>query len=399
MTKRALLTLVVVVVTLSTTARTRVAEFPIDATKASLVSEPTNLMTHTSAVHITDKGEVWTLYYRDQTNHIENPKFSTIELMLSRFDIKKWKSPKVEHTVLLKAGGSIGKFTQQDNRPPYDPKFFIDKNTIRCLFTGSDKDEWELMACDLDPKSGKPVGEVSRCTLTYLNNGEKVTIPITDVTFRDVYKSMGITDFKGYQRPIILSEFYRHGEWWYNGISNWCCRGSRPVIVRTKDGINYEVVFTCPEFTYGSSEVIINIHKDRMYVIARTARPQARARRGTYLGVYSLSGECLRKPYRVGDVESLPALKTYKGKVYAMFNVYPNRLNEEGRRVARSRVRLAELDRDGTILRAWEYLAPYSMQYYTLSVFKGSMYLSFIEGRYGGRDMYKGNLSFVKLNL
>ncbi len=380
-------------------ARSPRTNFPIDASKASLISDARNLMTHTSSVHITEKGEVWALYYRDLHNHIENPKFSTVELMLSRFNIKKWQSPQVEHTVLLKAGGSIGSFKQQSNRPPYDPKFFVADGKIRCIFSGSDKDEWELLICDLDPKSGNPVGEVSRCMLTYQHDGQKRTIPITPSAFREVYKSIGVTDFKGYQRPIILGEFIRHGEWWYNAISNWCCRGARPIIVRTKDGVHYETVFTCPEFTYGTSEVIINIHNERMFVIARTARPQERPRRGTYLGVYSLSGECIRKPYQIGDMESLPALKVYNDKVYAMYNVHPNRINEEGKRVARSRVRLAELDPEGSVLRAWEYQAPYSMQYYTLSIYKGEMYLTFIEGRFGGRDMYKGNLSFVKLDM
>lgn len=398
--KRFILILAASCFTLSAAARAPQSDFPIDATKATLISDPNNQMTHYTSTHVTKDGEIWIAYFRDLNNNVEDPSYITIEMVLSRFDIKSWRSPKIKHSSLLKVGGTIGSYNQ-GNSAPYDPILFDAGDKVICIYQAYEDGGNIYIAFTINPETGTPVGEVERCTLTYTRNGEKVTVPISKSGNREYYeKALGVTNFKGFAKPVLNKKFTKHGEWYYTALANWCCQGSIPVVVRTKDGIHYEEVFSCPEFKYGASEIEIAIHNDRLYLIARTARPENKLRAGTFLGVYSLTGECLRKPYFIGDVESRPEMIVFKDKVYAMYNVKPNTINyETGKGVNRSRVRLSELDDHGSVVRAWEYASPYSMQYYSLNEYKGKLYLSFIEDRFGRVNAKKGNLSFVEINL
>jgi hypothetical protein len=211
---------------------------------------------------------------------------------------------------------------------------------------------------------------------------------------------MGVTNFKGYERPILDKKFTRYGEWWYSVIGSWCCRGSIPTVIRTKNGIDYEVMFVCPEYVWGASETALAINKDKCYIIARTARPAEKEMRGVYMGCYSLTtGECLNKPYKIGTVESRPDMLLYNGKVYAMYNTDPAFVNEEGKNVYRSRVRIAELDEGAQVVRAWEIASPKSIQYYCMNEFKGKTYLTFGEDRFLRAKGYKGSIAFTKLDL
>lgn len=398
--KRIVLLAILALATLSSSAHAPKSDFPIDATKATLISDPNNQMTHYTSTHITDKGEIWIAYFRDLKNNIEDPKELTIEMVMSRFDIKKWRSPKIKHSSLLTVGGNIGSYNQ-GNSAPYDPILFDAGDKVICIYQAYENEGNIYIAFTIDPETGTPVGEVERCTLTYTHNGEKVTVPLSKSGNREYYeKALGVTNFKGFAKPVLNKKYTKHGEWYYTALANWCCQGSIPVVVRTKDGIHYEEVFRCPEFQFGASEIEIAIHNERLYLIARTARPEKKLRAGTFLGVYSLTGECLRKPYQIGDVESRPEMIVFKDKVYALYNVKPNTINyETGKGVNRSRVRLSELDDHGSVVRAWEYASPYSMQYYTLDEYKGKLYLSFIEDRFGRVKARKGNLSFVEINL
>ena len=398
--KRFILILAASCFTLSAAAKAPQSGFPIDATKATLISDPNNQMTHYTSTHITDKGEIWIAYYRDLKNNVEDPNNLTIEMVLSRFDIKKWQSPKIKHSSLLTVGGNIGSFNQ-GNSAPYDPILFAANGKVLCIYQAWEDDNNVYIAFEIDPKTGTPVGEIERCTFTYTYNGEKITVPFSAKANVEYHKTaLGVTNLKGIDKPVLNKKYTKHGEWYYTALANWCCKGSIPVVVRTKDGIHYEEVFRCPEFKYGASENEIAIHNDRLYIISRTGRPDKKLRAGTFLGVYSLTGECLRKPYQIGDVESRPEMIVFKDKVYALYNVKPNTINYEiNKGVNRSRVRLSELDDHGSVVRAWEYASPYSMQYYTLNEYKGKLYLSFIEDRFGRAKARKGNLSFVEINL
>ena len=373
--------------------------FPFDPDRAMLVSHPDNKMTHCASTVIRKNGDVFVSQIRDQKNNHEDPKNNTIEVAISKFNLRNQKSEKVAHTTVVRAGGQVGNFKQAEGVPPYDTFLFDAGDKIRCLFFGYG-DCWQLMVVDMDPKSCKFDNDVKQTTLTYTANGSKTTVPITAEGFRKFYEDIGVTNFNKYERPIPDKKFTQIGEWYYSVIGNWCCRGSIPTVVRTKDAINFEVVFTCPEYVWGAAETAMAIHNDRCYIIARTARPSEKPRRGVYMGCYSLkTGECLRKPYKIGSVESRPDMLCYKGKVYAMYNTDPSYINEKGKKVYRSRVRIAELLEDASVLRAWEISSPRSIQYYCMNEHKGKAYLTFGEDRFLRAKSYKGSIAFTKLNL
>ena len=367
---------------------------PIDADSASLVSDPENKMSHCASTHIFPDGEVWVAHYRDLEGNIEDPVKLSIEIVLSRFDIEEWQAPKIRHTRLFKAGAKLGDF-QQGQYAAYDPVLFEVDGTMRCIIQAFEENESCLAAFDIDHTSGTPTDKMMRCTLTYPTDNGNKTVPLKASALRDFYERHGVAEWTNYERPLIDKKFVRHGEWYYNVLCNWYCKCVPPTIIRTKDGINYEVAFVCTGYNCGCTEGSIAIDNDRLYLIGRSRSPQ----RGAFLGCFSLSGECLTTPYRVGDDGSRPEMIVHKDKVYAMYNILPNHIDEMGEEIYRSRVRLAELDNECNEVKCWEYEAPYSMQYFCLNEYDGEVYLTFTEDRFRRADKQKGNIAFVKTNL
>ena len=365
-----------------------------DADKAVLVSDPENRMSHCASTHIFPDGEAWVAHYRDLVGNVEDPVNTTIEIVLSRFNIEKWQSPEITHTTLFKAGDKLGDFTQ-GNYAAYDPVLFEVDGAMRCIVQAFEDGESCLAAFDIDRTSGTPLDKMMRCTLTYATENGTKTAPLKASALRELYTQNGTASFENYERPLIDKQFVRHGEWYYNVLCNWYCVEARPMVVRTKDGINYEVAFVCPEFEYGCTEASMAIADERIYVIGRSRSPK----RGSFLGCYSLSGECLTKPYHVGDDGSRPEMIAHKGKIYAMFNILPLLKDENGKEIYRSRVRLAELDKECKITRSWDYEMPYSMQYFCLDEYNGEVYLTFTEDRFRRADKEKGNIAFLKTKL
>jgi hypothetical protein len=80
-------------------------------------------MSHCASTAILSNGEVWCAYYRDLEGNVEAPVNTSIEIVLSRFNIEKWQSPEITHTTLFKAGDKLGDFTQ-GNYAAYDPVLF-----------------------------------------------------------------------------------------------------------------------------------------------------------------------------------------------------------------------------------------------------------------------------------
>lgn len=367
---------------------------PIDAEKAVLVSDPSNLMSHCASTHIFPNGEVWVAHYRDCDGNIEDPINTSIEIVLTRFDIKEWQSPKISHTRLFKAGAKLGDF-QQGDYAAYDPVLLEVEGAMRCVIQAFEDNESSLTAFDIDRKSGTPIDKMMRCTLTYPTENGAVTIPLKTSALRHFYEQQGVTEWTNYERPLIDKKFVRHGEWYYNVLCNWYCKSVPPTIVRTKNGVNYEVAFVCSGYDYGCTEGSIAIHNDRLYLIGRSRSPL----RGAFLGCFSLSGETLRTPYLIGDDGSRPEIVVHKGKVYAMYNILPNFVTANGKEIYRSRVRIAEVDNDCNEVKQWEYTAPKSMQYFCLNEYDNSLYLTFTEDRFDRADKQKGNIAFVKTEL
>ena len=372
---------------------------PFDPETACLISEPCNMMSHAPSVEIAPDGTVYAMYYRDTTQLVEDGANKSIELVFDRFSITD--PSEVEHSAFLSIDRTVGDYTQRV-RPAYDPSIFLSGEKLICDFLGYEE-ETRICRRVYDTGTGVFEDRIDRCNVSYSLDGNKITCPLSTSGITKLYGDFGfgeavsVTD---HLNPVIDKEFVRGDDgYFYNVISSWCCPQSRPVIVRTLDGVDYDVVFVCPEFVYGSAEASIAIVGGEFYIQARSARPEDKSKAGTYIGKYSASGECLVKPYKLGDIESRMAMTVHNGKLYSFYNAGPNIVSPLGR-VHRSRLRISEIDSSAQAVRSWDVTSRHGIQYFNVDEWKGRLYMTFVEDRFEHKvTQAKGNVAFCKLNI
>lgn len=372
---------------------------PLDPEAAVLISDPRNMMSHAPSVEIAPDGTVYAMYYRDTTQLEEDGVCQSIELVLDKFSVGR--PSEVKHSPFMHIGKTVGDYTQKE-RPAYDPNIFLSGDTLVCCFLGYE-DESCICRVVYDTKTGAFEDKIDRCTLSYSLDGERVTRPLSTSGAAEMFRDFGFGE--PYSRvetfyPVLDKEFVRGEDGYlYNVVSTWCCPQSRPLLVRTLDGIDYEVVFVCPEFSFGSVEATLAIVDGEFYIQARSARPEDKSKAGTYIGKYSATGECLVKPYKLGDIESRVAMVPYKGKLYSFYNAGPNIVTPLGR-VHRSRLRISEIDSSAQAVRSWDVTSPHGIQYCNVDEYKGDLYITFVEDRFERKvTQAKGNIAFCKLNI
>jgi len=255
-----------------------------------------------------------------------------------------------------------------------------------------------------DLKTNTFENKIDRCSLSYTVKGQKKTISLSTSGMTQLYRDFGFGEpisKAGEVKPVLSQRFIKGEDgFFYNVISSWCCPQARPVIVRTKDGVNYEEVFVCPEFNYGSVETAIEFVDGCYYVLARSARPEDKSKAGTYFGKYSATGECLVAPYKLGDIESRTALISFKGKLYAFYNASPNMRLPKGKSVHRSRLRISEIDSTAQAVYSWDVSSNHGIQYFNVNEHKGNLYFTFVEDRFERKlTQAKANIAFIKLNM
>ena len=110
-----------------------------------------------------------------------------------------------------------------------------------------------------------------------------------------------------------------------------------------------------------------------------------------------MSGECLVKPYRIGEIESRPELFVHDGKLYDICNVAPNLETDDGQ-IYRSHIRMAELDSNAVSVRSWDITHPFGLHYYCVGEFGGKLYVSFTEDvKLRNPKQCKGDIGFCPL--
>lgn len=368
---------------------------PFEPEKSVLLTDPANRMTHAPSTVITSDGMVYFTYYYDKAQEKEIGLSPTTEIGLDHFPLKSWKKPRVQRQTVMKLGETVGDFTQF-KYPPYDPSL-IDTGDGKfvLLFQGHQNNDQgkAIFRRVYDRKSGTFENHIDECRLNY--NGKSVGISCKGLS--EAFNDLLGVDMGEVETPVLNQEFFKEGEWWYNMALCFCNLESRPIIVRTKDFINYEPVFICKEFTNGACEGALVIFNDEFYIIARSCRPKTGM--GCYMAKYSRDGECLVKPYRIGSTESRPVMKLFNGKIYAFYNTGPE-LKCEKWKVSRTRMRISELDSYALPVKSWDITNVQSIQYYNVVEYKGSLYMTFVSGRTPReyRQM-KGDISFGKMNF
>lgn len=375
------------------------SSMPFETEASVVISETDNQMSHGSSFLVTTSGKAYVVYQRDRTQLVESGDILTIEMMMMSFPIDKWRDArKYDRMTVLKAGEPVGDYTVSGHCPA-DAVMQLMGDRIACVIDAGEKGRTGYVVRYLDTKTDCLSDYVDRCDVSYAVDGVMRTVPLDNMGLAECYRDLGLGEAENLEMATMGKRFIGYDGYYYNVLSGWCSPQSRPIVLRTKDMVHYEVAFVCRDFTYGCVEDAMEILDGEFYIQARTARAWKKNVRGTYLAKYSPTGECLVKPYRIGEIESRPDLFVYNGKLYDICNVSPNLVINEGT-VNRSHVRVAELDRNANTVRGWDITSPYGIHYYCVNSYDGKLYMSFTEDvKHRKISQCKGDIGFCAFTI
>jgi len=362
---------------------------------ASVISNPDDLIAHCSTFAFDGKGGVYFAYYKDS----QQPKEHSVNLstypVLAKSNLAALNE--ITRTDIIHAGDKIGSYTH-GNRAPYDPNLLFIGDTLMVYFNGFTSDEVTFCARKYSPRTETFNNSISICKLRYTTpKGKSKTVDLNAKNCYAFYEDMGIKA-KYHNDLCISSRFVFHNGEYYAMLANVFSELSRPIVVKTADGVNFDVVFVCKEFEYGACEACLEISGNEFYIAMRNSGCP-KEMQGTYLAKYSESGECLCAPRMLGHCQSKPAIIEYNKKIYVFFNAYPN-LNTEWGNVARSRLRIAQIDKSCNIVKTWDVTSDCGIHYPYVGKYRGSLYISFTEDRKKvDVKQCRSNVSFIKVNF
>lgn len=377
----------------------------MDPLKGVMISGMQSQMCHVPSVVFGSDGMMYVSYYRDSTTTVEKISNAHTHTVLTRVDPS---NPEAMQTFRhLGIGDGVGDFVQQD-KAPYDPTLLALGDRIVYTFQSFENGERGYAASFFDVKSGAFEPRVQRCSLIYTDRkGRKVTVPLTDSGRVRCYK-----EAFGYKEPespkdlglcVLHSRYVLHNGEYYSVLSCDAPFNYAPLMVKTKDGVNFEVVFEMPEFNMGTCEVGQEFYKGEFYVIARTGQKfRDKKRHGVYIAKYSLDGECICAPRRISAEASRPTMLVHKNKLYAFFNTTPLVECSAAKKgvMRRSRMRVAMVTEDCHFSRYSDVTSPYSIQYYALCEHNGTIHVAYTEDRrLLNPNIGKGNISVNIIRL
>jgi len=366
---------------------------PFIPENATVVSDPSDLIAHCSTFAFDGNGGVYFAYYKDS----EQPKEHSVNLttypVLAKTNLASLKD--IVRKDIIHSGDTVGSY-HHGNRAPYDPNLLFIGDKLMVYFNGFTSDEVTFCAREYYPETESFKDEVTICKLRYTNNkGQQKTVDLNARNCYAFYEEMGI-QARYHNDLCISSRFVLHNGEYYAVLANVFSEMSKPVIVKTADGVNFDVVFVCKEFEYGACEGCLEISGDEFYVAMRNSGCPKDAQ-GTYLAKYSATGECLCSPRMLGRCQSKPAIIEFDKKLYVFYNAYPN-LNTEWGNVARSRLRIARIDKSCNIEKTWDVTNDCGIHYPYVGKYRGSLYLSFTEDRKKvDVKQCRSNVSFTKV--
>ena len=332
---------------------------PFNPAEAKVISAPNELMTHASTIVAQQDGTLFIAYLRDTLQTHEVSSTTSIAPVLVKTHFPELDSfDKIE---FMRAGETVGDFTQSPTRSPYDPNLLLLGDTLFCYFTGCIDGTITFCARRYDVPANQLTDKVEKCTLTY--NGK--TIPFDSKSIFAMFEEMGIhTVFTN--DVVMTTPFQQYKGEWYCAFGNAFPKHSKPVVVKTRDGIHFEVVMVCKEFNFGSC---------------------------------SLDGRCLVQPVYLTEAQSKPALIVHKGRLYAFYNVNPSLYTDWGL-VSRSRMRMARIGRQCQLLKSWDITSPYGIHYPFPVEIDGNLYMTFSEDRRQlNIEMTRSNIGLVRVKL
>lgn len=349
---------------------------PIRPEEAAVISDPSDLVAHCSTFAFRGRNDVYFAYYKDS----EQPKehsvhFSTFPVLAKAGR----KDGKVQfRKEVIRAEQTIGDFTHGP-RAPYDPNLLVLGNTLMVYFNGCVGTEVTFCARPYDLRKDAFEDRIVVCKLRYRDSsGAEKTI---DLDAKGYYRFLEDSGINGeYHNDICISaRFVPYRGEWYGVLAGVFTNSSKPVVVKTRDGITFDAVMICRDFEWGACEGCLEIVDGEYYVAMRNAGCQ-REHQGTYLAKYGPDGTCLAAPRKLGRCQSKPAIISFKKGLYVFYNDYPNLKTEWGN-VTRSRLRVEQIDRDCRPMKSWEILSGVGIHYPYVNKHRGHLYISFTEDR------------------
>lgn len=362
---------------------------------ALVISDPANLVAHCSTFAFDGPRDMYFAYYQDSEQSKEYSAILSTFPVLAKVDRTTGKV--LMRKSVIHAGETVGDFTHGP-RAPYDPNVLVLGKKLMVYFNGCVGNEVTYCARPFDLKTGEFEDRIIVCKMNYTTpSGERKSVDISaENTFR-FFDDMGIPS--KYHNDVCISARYipYRGEY-YSVLCNVFTDESKPVVVKTKDGVNFDVVMVCREFEWGACEASLEIVNGEFYVAMRNSGCP-KDERGTFVAKFSADGQCLVSPVRLGRCQSKTALVRFKGHTYVMFNDWPN-LNTEWGNVTRSRLRVAELDSSCRTVRSWNITNPYGIHYPYVNIFRNRLYVSFTEDRkMVDVKQCRSNISYIEVKF
>lgn len=371
----------------------RTEPFP-DITQAVSFSDPGDLVAHCSTFAFDRRGNIYFAYYKDS----EQPKEHSVNLstfpVLAKAKFRRMDS--FERRDVIRSGQTIGNFTHGP-RAPYDPNVLVLGKKMKVFFNGCVGTEVTFCSREYDLRKGCFADSITVCKLRYtMPSGDVKTIDLDAAGTYEFFSDMGIE--AQYHNDLAISSRFvpYHGEY-YSVLCGVFTKASKPVIVKTRDGVTFDVVMICREFEYGACEGCVEICDGSYYVTMRNAGAP-KDLQGTYAARYDFNGKCLAEPKRLGRNMSKTAVICWKGAVYAFFNEYPN-LNTDWGNVMRSRMRIARLDGSCNITAYRDIESGVGIHYPYVDIHRGHLYMSFTEDRKKvDVKQCRSNVSFIRID-
>ena len=366
----------------------------LDPQDAAVISEREDLMAHCSCF-TTVGDDVYFVYYHDQEQPLERPDKTTITpvLVKSKFpDLLDFRREDI-----IRTGGTVGSFTQSAVRAPYDPNLLVVGDRLLCYFIGCVGDDVTYCVRPYDMASGEFEDRVDICTLSYEYAGVRKTITVDAASVFSMFGEMGI-EAVFHNDVLMTGRFVRYGDEYYCALATAFTPASKPVVVKTRDGINFELVTVCKEHQCGACEASVEIWKDNIYVIVRNSGADLGAR-GTFLYKYDLSGNCIAGPVFLTAAQSKPAIIVHDDRLFAFYNADPWITTDWGL-VSRSRLRISQIDEDCNIVGSRDVVSEFGIHYIYPNHIGDEVWMTFTEDRKKvDIAQTRSNISFVRVDL
>lgn len=370
----------------------RMPERPFDPAAATVITEDTDLMAHCSAfVPSADGKTLWVAYYHDQEQTLEAPSKTSICPVFAELDYPSLEVR--ERQEVIHSGETVGTYTHSPHRAPYDPNLILMGDTLYYYFVGCVDTTVTFCVRRYDIPAGHFEDDIEICQLRY----DGKTVPFDTRHFFDMFAEKGFP--ATWNNDLLISgAFVEYKGEWYCSTGNAFHKRSCPVVIKTSDGINFDLVMLCPEFLFGCAESSVAIWDDEFYVIERNSGVE-RGWRGIYLAKYAEDGTCLVPPVYLAEAQAKPALIVHKNRLYAFYNANPFLYTDWGF-VNRSRLRISRIGKDCKPLECRDVTDPYGIHYPYLQEVDGDVWMSFTEDR-RQLDAYqtRSNISLTKVEL